>query len=243
VRRAIVIFRRELAGYGATPATYVVIAAFLLAAAMLPFFAGDFAREPDNLDGFFRFHPWLYLGLVPALSIRSWAVETENGMIELLLTLPLRRAEAVIGKFCAVWCVAGSALALTFPLWLTVNLLGRPDNGVVLAGYGASWLMAGALLAIGEAVSVASGNRIVAFAATAAIVFALTVASNPAVLGVLRGWVPAMLVSAVAAAGITRHFIPLTQGILGLSDLFYFLSLGGGSLAAATILLDLNSAD
>src|ERR1044071_2396460 len=152
--RTFTIFNRELASYFTTPLAYVFIVIFLVLAGVLTFFVGDFfERGQADLQSFFGFHPWLYLVLIPALSMRLWAEERKSGTIELFLPLPIRLGEAVLGKFLAAWCFAGIALGLTFPFWLTVNFLGQPDNGVILASYLASWLMAGAILAIGGAVS------------------------------------------------------------------------------------------
>src|SRR5436190_9591826 len=154
MRNIMTIFRRELASYFATPLAYVFIVIFLLLAGVLTFFLGSFfERGQADLQAFFTFHPWLYLVLIPALSMRLWAEERKTGTIELFLTLPIRLSEAVLGKFLAAWCFAGIALALTFPFWITVNVLGDPDNGVILASYFGSWLMAGAILAIGAAIS------------------------------------------------------------------------------------------
>src|ERR1700726_3305643 len=147
MRNTLAIFRREFAGYFVTPLAYVFIVIFLVLAGVLTFFVGNFfERGQADLQAFFTFHPWLYLVLIPALSMRLWAEERKTGTIELFLTLPIRLSEAVLGKFLAAWCFAGIALALTFPFCITVNLLGDPDNGVILAGYLASWLMAGAVL-------------------------------------------------------------------------------------------------
>src|SRR5213078_1405239 len=155
--RTFAIFRRELRGYFVTPLAYLFIVIFLVLAGVLTFFVGNFFdRGQADLQSFFTFHPWLYLVLVPALSMRLWAEERKTGTIELFLTLPIRLGEAVLGKFLAAWFFTGIALALTFPFWLTVNFLGQPDNGVILASYLASWLMAGAILAIGAAVSAAT---------------------------------------------------------------------------------------
>src|ERR671932_2557739 len=135
------IFRRELASYFATPLAYVFIVIFLVMAGALTFFLGGFfERNQADLQPFFNFHPWLYLVLIPALSMRLWAEERKSGTIEMFLTLPIRLSEAVLGKFLAAWVFAGIALLLTFPFWITVNVLGDPDNGVILAGYLASWL-------------------------------------------------------------------------------------------------------
>src|SRR5260370_30027441 len=153
------IFRRELTSYFATPLAYVFIVIFLVLAGVLTFFVGDFfERSQADLQSFFTFHPWLYLVLIPALSMRLWSEERKSGTIELFLTLPVRLIEAVLGKFLAAWCFAGIALALTFPFWLTVNYLGHPDNGVILANYLGSFLMAGAFLAVGACVSAVTKN-------------------------------------------------------------------------------------
>jgi gliding motility-associated transport system permease protein len=244
VCRTLTICRRELAGYFATPIACVFIIIFLVLAGILTFFAGNFfERGQADLQSFFVFHPWLYLVLIPALSMRLWAEEKKSGTLELFLSLPIRLWEAVLGKFLAAWCFAGIALSLTFPFWLTVDFLGRPDNGVILAGYLGSWLMAGAILAIGAAVSAATSSQVIAFVVTAAFVFVLTAAGTSTVLGPLRGWAPAGLVEAVAGASLAGHFSAITRGVLDLSDLVYFLSLTIGFLAANAIILNLARAD
>jgi ABC-2 type transport system permease protein len=242
--RILTILNRELASYFATPLAYVFIIVFLVLAGILTFFVGDFfERGQADLQSFFGFHPWLYLVLIPALSMRLWAEERKSGTIELFLTLPIRLSEAVLGKFLAAWVVAGIALALTFPFWLTVNVLGDPDNGVILASYLASWLMAGAILAIGAAVSALTKNQVIAFIVTAALVFLLTVAGTSTVLGLLRGWAPESVTNAVAAASIFGHFAAITRGVVDLRDLVYFLSLIIAFLAANAIIVDLKKAD
>ena len=244
MRRTLTIFRRELAGYFATPLAYVFSIIFLAMSGILTFFAGNFfERGQADLQSFFGFHPWLYLVLIPALSMRLWAEERRSGTIELFLTLPIRLAEAVLGKFLAAWCLAGIALALTFPFWLTVNFLGEPDNGVILASYLGSWLMAGAMLAIGGAVSAATKNQIIAFVVTAAIVFLLTAAGTTSVIGLLRGWAPQAVVDAVTAASLYRHFNGITRGVIELRDLVYFASMIVAFLGANAILVDLTKAD
>jgi len=242
--RTFTIFNRELASYFTTPLAYVFIVIFLVLAGVLTFFVGDFfERGQADLQAFFTFHPWLYLVLVPALAMRLWAEERKTGTIELFLTLPIRIGEAVLGKFLAAWFFAGIALALTFPFWLTVNFLGQPDNGVILAGYAASWLMAGAILAMGAAVSALTKNQVIAFIVTAALVFLLTVAGTSTVLGLLRGWAPESVINAIAAASIFGHFAAITRGVVDLRDLVYFLSLMVAFLAANAILVDLKKAD
>jgi ABC-2 type transport system permease protein len=244
MRNVLAIFRRELAGYFTTPLAYVFIVIFLVMAGVLTFFVGDFfERGQADLQPFFAFHPWLYLVLIPALSMRLWAEERKSGTIELFLTLPIRMIEAVLGKFLAAWCFAGIALVLTFPFWLTVNYLGRPDNGVILASYLGSWLMAGALLALGACVSAATKNQIIAFVVTAALAFLLTAAGSPVVLGLLQGRAPEWLIAAVAQASLAGHFDAITRGVIDLRDLVYFLSIMIASLFANAILVDLEKAE
>src|SRR5229473_2056493 len=170
------IFRRELTSYFATPLAYVFIVIFLVMAGVLTFFVGNFfERSQADLQAFFTFHPWLYLVLIPALSMRLWAEERKSGTIELFLT---------------AWTFAGIALVLTFPFWLTVNYLGTPDNGVILASYVGSFLMAGAFLAVGACLSALTKNQVIAFVITAAASFLFTVSGSPIVLGLLQSWAP-----------------------------------------------------
>jgi len=239
-----IICRRELAGYFATPLAYVFIIIFLVLAGVLTFFVGNFfERGQADLQSFFTFHPWLYLMLIPAVSMRLWAEERMSGTIELFLTLPIRLVEAVLGKFIAAWLFVGIALVLTFPFWLTVLFLGNPDNGVIAASYIGSWLMAGAILAIGAAVSAATKNQIVAFIVTASLVFVLIAAGTPAVLGLFEGWAPEAVIHAVAGASLFGHFTAITRGVVDLRDVFYFLSLIVAFLGANAVLIDLMRAD
>ena len=244
MRNVLTIFRREFVSYFTTPLAYVFIVIFLVMAGMLTFFIGNFFdRGQADLQPFFAFHPWLYLVLIPALSMRLWAEERKSGTIELFLTLPIRMTEAVVGKFLAAWCFAGIALALTFPFWITVNLLGRPDNGVIVASYIGSWLMAGALLAIGACVSAATKNQVIAFVVTAAIAFIFTVAGSPVVLGLLQGWAPEWLIGAVAQISFLDHFSAITRGVLDIRDLAYFVLIIIAFLFANAILVDLEKAE
>ena len=244
MHNVLTIFRREFGSYFATPLAYVFIGIFLVMAGVLTFFIGNFFdRGQADLQPFFAFHPWLYLVLIPALSMRMWAEERKSGTIELFLTLPIRMTEAVLGKFLAAWCFAGIALALTFPFWISVNVLGRPDNGVIVASYLGSWLMAGALLAIGACVSAVTKNQVIAFVVTAAIAFVFTVAGSPVVLGLLQAWAPEWLIGAVTAMSFLDHFNAITRGVLDVRDLAYFLLIMIAFLFANAILDDLEKAE
>jgi ABC-2 type transport system permease protein len=178
-----VIARREFAAYFATPLAYVFIVIFLVLSGVFTFYLGGFFEGGQaNLSAFFNFHPWLYLFLVPAIAMRLWAEERKSGSIELLMTLPITRFEAVTGKFLAAWVFSGIALALTFPMWFTVNYLGNPDNGVILAGYLGSFFMAGGYLAIGSCLSAVTRNQVIAFVVSVAVSFLFTVSGLPIVI-------------------------------------------------------------
>jgi len=239
-----VIVRRELASYFATPLAYVFIVIFLVLAGALAFFVGNFFdRGQADLQPFFTFHPWLYLVLIPALAMRLWAEERKSGTIELLLTLPISMTEAVVGKFLASWAFAGIALILTVPFWITVNFLGHPDNGVILASYIASFLMAGAFLAIGACLSALTKNQVIAFVVTAAVCFAFTVSGSPIVLGFIKGWAPEAVLGTVAGFSFLTHFNAIIRGVIDLRDAVFFLSVIVFFLYANTIIVDLKKAD
>ncbi|MDE2514971.1 MAG: ABC transporter permease subunit, partial [Rhodospirillales bacterium] len=240
MRTMLIVARRELAGYFATPVAIVFIVIFLVLQGALTFNLGNFfSRGQADLLPFFTFLPWVFLLLIPAITMRLWAEERRLGTIELLLSLPITNGQAVMGKFLAAWAFCALALTLTFPFIVTVNLLGHPDNGVILASYIGSWLMAGALLAIGACVSAVTKNQVIAFVVTAAIAFVVTVAGTPVVLGVLEGWAPEWLIGAVAQASLIGHFDAITRGVIDLRDVVYFLSITIAFLCANAILIDL----
>ena len=239
-----VVFRRELVSYFATPLAYVFIVIFLVMAGALTFYVGGFfERGQADLQTFFNFHPWLYLFLIPALSMRLRAEERKTGTIELFLTLPITTAEAVVGKFLAAWAFTGIALILTFPFWLTVNYLGEPDNGVILASYIGSFLMAGAFLAIGSAISAITKNQVIAFVVSAVVCFLFTASGSPLVLGPVTAWVPGGVVETIASMSFLSHFAAITRGVVDLRDVIFFGSVIGVFLFANTILIELKKAD
>jgi ABC-2 type transport system permease protein len=238
------IFRRELASYFATPLAYIFIVIFLVLAGALTFFVGGFfERNQADLQPFFNFHPWLYLVLIPALAMRLWAEERKSGTIELFLTLPISTTAAVMGKFLAAWAFAGIALILTFPFWITVNILGSPDNGVILASYVGSFLMAGGFLAIGACLSALTKNQVIAFVITAAACFLFTVSGSAIVLGFFQGWAPERILSTVASFSFLTHFTAITRGVIDLRDAVFFASVIGVFLMANVILVELKKAD
>jgi len=219
------VFRRELAAYFVTPLAYVFIFIFLVLSGATTFFLGNFfERGQADLAPFFGFHPWLYLLLVPAIAMRLWADERKTGTVELLLTLPVSVGQAVVGKFLAAWAFAGIALALTFPMWITVNYLGSPDNGVILTSYIGSFVMAGAYLAIGACFSALSKNQVIAFVLAAVVCLLFTVSGTPLVLNAFSGWAPAAVIDTVAGLSMLANFDGISRGVLDAVNIIYFAS-------------------
>jgi ABC-2 type transport system permease protein len=240
MRNVGIIMRRELASYFATPLAYVFIIVFLLLANAFTFYLGGFYdRGQADLDPFFTFHPWLYLFLIPAISMKLWAEERKSGSIELLMTQPVKLWDAVLGKFLAAWIFTALALALTFPLWITVNYLGSPDNGAILAAYLGSLLLAGGFLAVGSCMSALTRNQVVAFILGVAACFVFLLAGFPMVLDVFRSWAPQALVDGFASLSFLTHFESIEKGVIDVRDLLYFAMLSGFFLLATTIALNL----
>lgn len=238
------VYRREIAGYFATPVAYVFIVIFLLAIGAFTFYFGQFFLTGQaELDVFFGFHPWIYLFLLPAISMRLWSEEQRSGTIELLMTLPVPVMAAVLGKFLAAWVFAGLALALTFPMWATVNFLGNPDHGVIFASYFGSWLMAGAYLSIGSCISALTNNQVIAFVVSVVICFMFTIAGHNMVLDFFQGWAPVFLVNAISSFSFLTHFNAIMNGVIDLRDLIFFGSLIALSLFINAVVIDLKRAD
>jgi len=237
------VFKRELRSYFATPVAYVFIVIFLMLSGAFTFYLGGFyERGQADLQPFFNFHPWLYLFLVPAVSMRMWAEERKSGTIELLLTLPVTLWQAVLGKFLAAWGFIAIALVLTFPIWLTVNYLGDPDNGVILASYLGSLLMAGAFLAIGSCISAATRNQVIAFILTVVTCFLLLLAGFPMVLDFFRAFAPQGLVDAIAGLSFLTHFASIGKGVVDLRDIIYFVLMIAVWLYATAVVIDMKKA-
>tara|TARA_R110002096_G_scaffold29497_13_gene88808 strand:- start:4782 stop:5516 length:735 start_codon:yes stop_codon:yes gene_type:complete len=238
------LVRRELQSYFATPVAYVFIVIFLMLMGAFTFYLGGFyERGQADLRAFFNFHPWLYLFLVPALSMRLWAEERKSGTIELLMTLPVTPLQAVLGKFLAAWAFAGIALALTFPIWLTVNYLGDPDNGVILAAYIGSFLMAGGFLAIGACLSAFTRNQVVAFVLTVVACFGFLLSGFALVLDMFSSWAPQVIVDGIASLSFLTHFEDISRGVIDIRDLLYFALVIVTFLYANTIVLGWKKAD
>lgn len=239
-----VIFGRELASYFATPVAYIFIVIFLMLSGVFTFYIGQFFdRGQADLSAFFNFVPWLYLVLIPAVAMRLWSEERRSGTIELIMTLPIATWQLVLGKFLAAWVFVGLALALTFPLWVTVNYLGAPDNGVILGAYLGAWLMSGGFLSVGSCLSALSKNQIVAFILTLVVCFLLVVSGFPIVQDSFSSWAPLWLVDGVANLSFLTHFTAISRGVIDLRDIVYFVAMIGVWLYATSLVIDLKKAD
>jgi ABC-2 type transport system permease protein len=222
----IAIYRRELLSYLTTPTAYVFVAVFLFAIGLFTFQVGGFfeARRAD-LSAFFSFHPWLFIVFLPAIAMRLWAEETRSGALELLLTLPAPTWALVLGKFLAAWTMAAFALLLTTPLWVTVNVLGSPDNAAIFTAYLASLLMAGAYIAIGSTMSALTQAQIVAFVLAVLVSFLITALGLPLVLDFFSGWIGGAIAETLARFSILHQFDAAQRGVVEFRSVFYFASL------------------
>ncbi|MGB0572282.1 MAG: ABC transporter permease [Alphaproteobacteria bacterium] len=234
-----IVARRELSAYFTSPLAYVFIVIFLALAGGLTFFFGQWLeRGQADLQVFFIYHPYLYLFLIPAVGMRLWAEERKSGTIEFLLTLPVTTGQIVIGKFLAAWVFAGIALALTFPMWITVNMLGQPDNGVILAAYIGSWLMAGGFLALSACVSALTKNQVIAFVLASALCFVFMMSGVEIIQSFFRAWTPQTFVESISELSFLTNFNEVSQGVIDVRDLVFFLSVIGIALFVNTAIVE-----
>jgi ABC-2 type transport system permease protein len=238
------IFKRELASYFATPIALIFLVVFLILNGFFTFKLGRLYEQGEaDLSAFFVWHPWLYLFIVPAVSMRLWAEERKTGTIELLLTLPVQLHTAILGKFVAAWAFLGIALILTFPIVLTVVYLGDPDRGVIITSYIGSFLMAGTFLAIGSCVSACTNNQVISFVISTALCLVLILLGHEPVVETLTGVLPQGIVDQLANLSFPYHFEAIHRGVLDLRDILYFVLIMGFSLVAETIVLERYKAD
>lgn len=231
------IAKRELGGYFASPVAYVFIVIFLLLCGFFTFMLGGFfERQEASLASFFLWHPWLYLFLVPAVAMRLWSEERRLGTMELLLTMPVTGFQAIVGKFLASWAFLGLALLLTFPVVMTVNYLGNADNGVILAGYVGSFLLAGAYLAVGCVTSAMTRNQVISFILSVVICLFLILAGYPPVTNLLTEW-PAWMVETISGFSVMPHFDAFQRGVLDSRAIVFFGSIIGFALFATGVVI------
>ena len=232
------IAKRELQGYFASPVAYVFIVIFLLLTGFFTFMLGGFFERNDaSLVSFFMWFPWLYLFLVPAVGMRLWSEERRQGTIELLLTMPITAWQAIVGKFLASWLFLVLALVLTFPVWITVNYLGHPDNGVIVCGYVGSVLLAGAYLAIASMTSALTRNQVISFILSVVLCFLLILAGWPPVTRLLDSLNLTVVKNLVASMSVMTHFEAFQRGVLDFRDLIFFVSIIGFALFTTGVII------
>ncbi|GGW86335.1 ABC transporter permease subunit [Alteromonas halophila] len=239
-----VIGKREFASFFSTPVAYVFVAVFLVLSGILTFFFGDFyERGQADLLPFFNVNPWLYLFLVPAIAMRSWAEERKTGTVELLMTLPVSLGQVVLAKFLAAWSVLGLTLMLTFPLWLTAAYLGNPDHGIIVAAYIGSWLMGGAFLAIGMCMSALTKNQVVAFILAILVSFLFVVSGTAMVLDAFEPWANSLIIDTIASLSFLTHFSAMAKGVLALNDVVFFILVIATGLYASLVIIEQKKAE
>lgn len=217
------VFKRELLAYFRTPLALVYAVIFLMLSNSFVFYLGDlYETGQASMQAYFRLLPWVCLLLVPALSMRSWSEEFRSGTIELLDALPLAPWQLVLAKFAALWCVAVSALLLSFPLWLTLTWLGDPDHGVIMLGYFGSSLMLASMLAVGLCVSSFSENQLVVYILTAVILLLYLLAGYPLALNPIREVFPQHAVDLISSMSFLTHLNAVIRGVLDLRDALFF---------------------
>jgi ABC-2 type transport system permease protein len=232
------IMKRELGGYFTSPIAYVFLVIFLLLTGFFTFTVGNFfERGEASLVSFFTWHPWLYLFLVPAVGMRLWSEERRLGTLELLLTLPITAWQAIVGKFLASWLFLALALALTFPVVITVNWLGQPDNGVIMAGYVGSLLLAGAYLAISCMTSAMTRNQVISFILSVMICLFLILAGYTPVTDLLTRFANPVVTQAIASFSVMTHFEAFQRGVLDTRDVVFFASVIGFALFATGVII------
>jgi ABC-2 type transport system permease protein len=228
---ALVISRRELRTYFNSPVAYIVVTVFAMITGYL-FFTQLFMEQQAELRGFFGVMPVLFMFLGPALTMRLLADEKSSGTLELLITMPVRDWEVVLGKFLAAMGLVCAALGLTLVFAITVRTLGPLDRGPAIGGYLGLLLMGGAYVAIGVMCSAFTRNSIVAFIAAFAISFALYL------FGPIVQFVPQGLQPLISFLSVSTHFENISRGVIDTRDLIYYGSLIGVSLLFATVSLE-----
>lgn len=239
-----ILCKRELSNYFSTLIAYVFIIVFLLLSSLSTFYVGNFfTRGQADLVPFFSMHPWLYMLFIPAVSMRLWAEERKSGTIELLFTLPITTWQAICGKYLAAFIFTAIALFLTFPLWIAVNYLGSPDNGVIFISYVGSLLMAGGFLAIGATISALTKNQVIAFVLTLMACLIMNLIGFPILLDHARGWLPSILVNTISSFSFLTNFDSISRGLLDVRSVIYFASLIMFNLFANAVIIETKKAD
>lgn len=226
MKKTYIVAKNELLRYFFSPLAYVYLISFLILNGSFAFYFGAFfARGQANLDSMFSFQPWLYLIFIPGISMRLWAEEFKSKTIIQIITMPVSISSLVWGKFFAAWCFTGIALTLTFPFWISINILGNPDNMVIFVGYISSFLVSGCILAISMTMSALTKNQVIALVLSffANLVFFLS--GIEFILGIIRPIAPTFMIDTISSFSFLTHFNTMIKGVIELSDIVFTLSI------------------
>lgn len=233
------LFLKEWRSYFSTLLGSLFLFFFAIILGALPIYIGNFiARDQASLNALFESVPWVFLIFIPAITMRLWSEERNTGTIEILMTLPIAPITSVLAKFFSAWAFAGLGLILTFPFWITINILGDPDNAVALGGYIAAFILAGSLIAVGGFFSSLTKNQITAFITTTGMCFLLIVSGSRGVLSVFQDWAPEILLRFIAELSLLNHFLDMQRGLFSIQSLVYLFSLMGLFLFLNAAILD-----
>ena len=239
MKNILTIFKREIVSYFTHPIAYVVIVVFLFLSLILAFTFGTFleARDASLTYSFFLYLPLVLMVLVPAVGMRLWADEQRNGTIELLGTFPISTRSIILGKFLAAATVWLVALALTFPIWVTVNWLGKPDNLTIFAGYLGSFLLCCTFLSITLLVSAFTRDQVICLVVSAAICILLVLGTFEPFVRTYAQMLPEGALASITSIGVWDHFMSLARGLFRLQDFMWFGSIIVASLLGTSAIL------
>jgi ABC-2 type transport system permease protein len=238
-----IIFKRELEGYFNTPIAYVFLVIFVMLAGLFTFYIGNlYERGVADLLPYFLYLPWLFLVLIPAISMRMWSEERRSGTIELLMTLPVSTWQAVVAKWLAGLAFVAVALMCTTPLWITVNYLGSPDNGVIAVSFLGALAVAGVYLAIGSCMSALTSNQVIAFVMAVAVAFVFVSSGTSIVLDGVRTVAPEPVVAAVSSLSVLNHYDGVTRGLVSVPAIIWVVSMTAFWLFTTTVAVNLKKA-
>ena len=226
MHKLFVVAKNELKRYFLSPLAYVYLISFvMLNGSFALYFGHFFERGQADLLPMFVYQPWLYLLFIPGISMRLWAEEFRSKTIVQLVTMPVSTAELVWGKFLASWLFCAAALVLTFPFWITVNVLGNPDNAVIAAGYAASWVLAGCMLAVSQTMSALTKNQVIALVLAVGANLLFFLSGLEYVLAFFRLFAPEAVIDMIASFSFLTHFETMSRGLVELRDAVFFGSL------------------
>ncbi len=237
MRNIMTVFKREFSAYFNSPIAYIFIIAFLVLNSGL-FMTGFFLNETADLRAFFGNLPFFLIFFIPAVSMRLWAEDKRTGTFELLMTLPMKARDVMLGKYLAALTFYLIALAGTLPLVVMVAALGNPDMGAIWSGYIGSVLLGGLYLGIGTFTSGLTRDQISAVILGIMACFLVFILGVGGVAATIDGWLPGLGSFLQNYVGLSGHYDTMLKGVISLGDLAYFLGLTGLFLTLNTLWLE-----